>query len=101
MTSKKKLELEKQIQSLQWKLKEMEAQLVHQYHFAAAQIGKASIAKVTGSAVVLELTFLGGTKVMEPVAIRDGLSDETIAAIKADLKRSYDVATVFKPGDVK
>jgi len=34
---------------------------------------------------------------MEPTLIRDGLSPETIAAIKADLKRSYDLAIQFKP----
>jgi hypothetical protein len=82
---------------LQRKVKELEAQLVHQYHFATAEIGKASIQKTFGSAVILELTFLGGRKVCEPVAIKDGLSDETIAAIKADLKRSYERTVEFKP----
>jgi hypothetical protein len=82
---------------LQRKVKELEAQLVHQYHFATATIDRANIKKTLGSAVILELTFLGGTKVFEPVAIKDGLSDETIAAIKADLKRSYERTVEFKP----
>lgn len=82
---------------LERKVKELEAQLAHQYHFAHAQIGKASIDKTFGSAVILELTFLGGHKVIEPVAIKDGLSNETIAAIKADLKRSYERTVEFKP----
>lgn len=82
---------------LQRKVKELEAQLVHQYHFATRTIDRASIRKTMGSAVILELTFLGGAKVFEPVAIKDGLSDETIAAIKADLKRSYELTVEFKP----
>ena len=82
---------------LQRKVKELEAQLVHQYHFATATIDRASINKTMGSAVILELTFLGGRKVFEPVAIKDGLSDETIAAIKADLKRSYELTAELKP----
>lgn len=82
---------------LERKVKELEAQLVHQYHFADRQIDKAGMKKTFGSAVIMELTFLGGQKVFEPVAIKDGLSDETIAAIKADLKRSYERTVEFKP----
>ena len=79
------------------KVKELEAQLAHQYHFATRTIDKAGARHCTGSAVILELTFLGGIKVIEPVAIKDGLSEETIAAIKADLKRSYERTVEFKP----
>lgn len=93
----KKIELQSRVKELEWKLKAMEAQLVHNYHFAHAQIGQASIAKMLGSAVILEITFLGGKGAIPPVAIKDGLSDETIAAIKADLVRSYEAATLFKP----
>jgi disulfide oxidoreductase YuzD len=49
-----------------------------------------------GSGVVMHLSILGGEDVIEPVCIRDGLSKETIDAIKADLKRSYDLATLLK-----
>ena len=79
------------------KVKELEAQLAHQYHFATRTIDKAGEKHCAGSAVILELTFLGGIKVIEPVAIKDGLSEETIAAIKADLKRSYERTVEFKP----
>ena len=82
---------------LQRKVKELEAQLAHQYHFATRTIDKAGRRHCLGSAVILELTFLGGSKVVEPVAIKDGLSAETIAALKADLKRSYDLTVEFKP----
>lgn len=82
---------------LQRQVKELHAQLVHQYHFAIRYLDKASIDKTMGSAVILELTFLGGHKVIEPVAIKDGLSNETIAAIKADLQRSYERTVELKP----
>lgn len=82
---------------LERKIKELEAQLIHQYHFATRLIDRASIKKTMGSAVIMELTFLGGAKVFEPVAIKDGLSDDTIAAIKADLKRSYELTAELKP----
>lgn len=82
---------------LQRKVKELEAQLAHQYHFTTRTIDKAGMQHCLGSAVILELTFLGGAKVIEPVAIKDGLSAETIAALKADLKRSYDLTVEFKP----
>lgn len=80
---------------LKRRVKELEAQLAHQYFFATIGLDKATIEKTFGSAVILELTFLGGTKVIEPVAIKDGLSDKTIAAIKADLKRSYERTVEF------
>lgn len=50
-----------------------------------------------GSGVLLELTFIGGKEAISPVVIKDGLSAETIAAIKADIRRSYELAVAFKP----
>lgn len=49
------------------------------------------------SAAILTITGLGGRVIVAPVAIRDGLSAATIAAIKADLQRSYDLATLMQP----
>lgn len=43
------------------------------------------------------LTYLGGRELFKPVAIRDGLSDETIKALIADMVRSYELATMYKP----
>ena len=77
------------------KVKELEAQLTHRYHFASATLAKAG--GLAGSAVILELTALGGREVIPPVAIRGGLSSETIAAIRADIARSYDESIEFKP----
>ncbi len=50
-----------------------------------------------GSGVVLSLTLVGGKELFEPVMICNGLSKETIAALKADLVRSFNYATEMKP----
>lgn len=77
------------------KVKELEAQLASTYHFASVDLHKAG--DLGGSAVILELTWLGGKAAICPVAIRGGLSPETIAALRNDLARSYDEAIEFKP----
>ena len=84
-------------QDLERKVRELEAQLVHRCHFASRTIDKAGIKSLTGSGVIISLVTLGGREIIEPVCIRDGLSDETIAALKADFVRSYEIATMFKP----
>lgn len=89
------------IAELEQKLKEAEAQQAHVYHFADAGIGKMSTEHLMGSGVMLTLTVLGGCEVFRPVLIRDGLSDETIAALKEDLKRSFKLATLHKPNGVE
>lgn len=84
-------------QELERQILELESQLVHRYAFGSQTLGQASTAKLMGSGVILTLTALGGKHIIEPVCIRDGLSDETINAIKADLLRSYDLTVMFKP----
>lgn len=97
MTSTKKPKPTKA--ELQRKIVELESQLVHTYHFADAYLHKAG-SGLLGSGVMLQLTALGGNKIVEPVMIKDGLSDETIAAIRKDLARSYELAIRFKPKGV-
>lgn len=82
---------------LRRKLTEALAGQAHVYHFAGCELQKLSTDKLLGSGVVITMTVLGGRLGMQPTLIRDGLSPETIAAIKADLKRSYDLAIEFKP----
>lgn len=82
---------------LERQLKEAQAQQIHTHYFASIDIDKFGIDKMTGSGVILELSALGGRTVLTPVTISDGLSAETIAAIKADLVRSYINKTEFKP----
>lgn len=81
---------------LERKLMEAKACQAHVYHFVNGSIEKASTKHMMASGVVLTLTALGGRELTMPVVIMDGLSDETIAAIKADLKRSYDSATKYR-----
>lgn len=82
---------------LQRKLKEMEAQLASTYHFASATLDNAAYPKLIASAVIVELTALGGRQLINPVAIRGGLSQETIDCLRKDIARSWDEATEFKP----
>lgn len=81
---------------LERKLQEALAGQVCVYSFASQAVSRASTAHMMSSGVMLTLTALGGREIISPVLIRDGLSDETIAAIKRDLKRSYDIATMHK-----
>lgn len=81
---------------LRRKVAELESQLAHVYHFADAQIDKAG-APLMASGVVMTLTAIGGREIIPPVCIKDGLSPATIAAIRADLRRSYELATALAP----
>lgn len=85
------------IAELERKLNEALAGQAHVYHFASASIDKASTDHLLASGVIITLTVLGGREIFNPVLIRDGLSRETIAALKADFARSYENAVSFKP----
>lgn len=74
---------------------ELNAQLSSSYHFADAELDK--FCDLMGSGVLLQLSTLGNRKVLHPVVILDGLSKETIEAIRKDILRSYELATAFKP----
>lgn len=82
---------------LERKVRELEAQLVHVYYFADKEISKAGTAHMMGGAVIVTLHGLGGRAITAPFAIRDGMSDETIAAIRRDIARSFEQATTLKP----
>lgn len=88
--AKTRVELEREI-------KELKGQLANSYHLASKAVEKASVDHLMASGAVLTITALGGREIVDCVVIRDGLSKETITAIKADLKRSYDLATIHKP----
>lgn len=75
----------------------LKGSLASSYHFASASIHKASTDHLMASGCLLSLHFINGDQVIEPVFIKDGLSDSTINAIKADLKRSYELSVMFKP----
>lgn len=81
------------------KVRELEAQLASAYHFADARLDR--FGNLVGSAAILEITTLGGRETIGPVAIRDGLSPETIQALRAEFAKSYATAIEFKPSGVK
>lgn len=74
---------------------ELEAQLYHAYYFANQYLPKAGQKYFMASGVVLTLTAIGGKEIVSPVVIKDGLSDETITAIRNDLIRSQKLAGLF------
>lgn len=78
-------------------VKELEAQLSAAYHFAAQELRGMAKRDFRASAVLVEVTALGGAPLLRPIAIRDGLSRETIDALQADILRSYASAVEFKP----
>jgi hypothetical protein len=97
MKTASKQTLAARISTLERELQEAIAGQAHTYHFADAYLDKASTKHLSASGVILTLTVLGGRAICEPVLIRDGLSEETIAALKADMRRSYELATMYKP----
>lgn len=93
MTKKKR----KTVADYQREVGELKAQLSSMYHFAAADLRKAGTQHMGGSAVILRLHALGGHEIITPIAICDGLSDDTIAALRRDIVRSYERSTELKP----
>lgn len=79
------------------KIEELEAQQAGILHFADVRLPDASIDKTMGSAIIVRLHALGGREITPAFAIRDGLSQATIDALRADINRSYELATMFKP----
>jgi hypothetical protein len=88
------------IAELERKLKEALAGQAHVYQFAEQGLARASTDHLVGSGIVITATVLGGRELFAPVLIRDGFSPELIAALKADFKRSYDLAVMYKPKEV-
>lgn len=82
---------------LQRETVELTAQLAAMYHFASAELHRAGSKGLTGSGALLRLHALGGRELIVPIVIRDGLSDDTIAALQRDIARSYASAVELKP----
>lgn len=95
MKPEKRAALESQLADAQRRCDELKAQLASTLGAAFDAIPNA--AEYHGSAVILTVTALGGKTVVAPVAIRDGLSAATIAAIQNDLRRSFELATLVNP----
>ena len=75
---------------LERRLFDLSAQSLGRAAWALRDLPKASTSKLTASACVVSLTALGGGELVAPFAVRDGLSAETIAALKRDIQRGLD-----------
>lgn len=82
---------------LQREIVELKAQMAGRYHYASAEIHKAGSEHMMASGVLVQLHALGGREITVPFVVRDGLSDDTIAALRRDIARSYATATELKP----
>ena len=87
----------KRIADLERQLMEAKAAWVHHFHFADANVAQASTEKMRGSGVILTITALGGRQIVEPMIIPNGLSPETIEALRADFRRGFAYTTELKP----
>ena len=85
------------IKTLKRKLKESEAQQIHNLHFAETYItSQLTRKKMMTSGIIVELTHLGGKKVCSPFMLKNGFSDELIEAFKKDFAYSFDEGNLFK-----
>ena len=79
---------------LEQKVRELKAGSVINHSIVYREADKFSTDHMMASGVILTLTSLGGKK-NESVLIQDGLSVETIKAIKADILRSQKISLSF------
>lgn len=100
----KRTDLEKQVLELEDKLRrekatnaELRASSNWQYHQASIEIQKLVQSKFMGSGVIVEIRALGGKTLVEPVMLKDGLTQEFINLFLEHLVYSYELSTQFKP----
>lgn len=89
--------LRNQIAELEKKLLHSQACQLHTLHFASYALDKAGTDRFMGSGIILQMHGYNGKELFAPVCIKDGLSEDTIKALQADLARSYRTLTEFKP----
>jgi len=85
------------IATLERKLKESVGSQPYALHFAKLGIMDANRKKTMGSGILVTLNYIGGKEVCLPFVVKDGFSDETIAALRAELEYSFARAIEFKP----
>lgn len=91
----------KEIATLERKNMELEGQMINLLHFAEIGIRKADRKRTMASGVLIQMHYLGGAEVCKPFVLRDGLSDETITALCADIAYTHDLGMMFKPKGAK
>lgn len=100
MNTPEKKTKSQRIAELERKLFVAQASQVYRHHFASKALDKLNTDKFMGSGLIVTVTYTSGEQAFEPVMIKNGLSKETIAALKADLARSFNYATEMKPDGV-
>lgn len=95
-TLKKKTKAQR-IVELERKLFVAQAYQIYRHHFASKALDKLNTDKLMGSGLIVTVTYASGEQAFEPVMIKNGLSKETITALKANLARSFNYATEMKP----
>ena len=85
------------IEELENKLRSAEAYQVHKLHFASYALDKISTDKLCGSGVIISITSLSGKPIVDPTVVSGGLSLETIAALQADMRRSFEKRMELQP----
>ena len=81
-------ELERQIRELNAQKPNALRNAVNELHLCGGN-------KMLGSAVLITITAWGGEEIVEPFAVYDGLSQSTIDALRADIRRTME--RVCKP----
>lgn len=91
----KRAQLESELAQATRRVFELRAQLASTIGAAFDALPRA--ADCHGGAVILTMRGLGGLEIVPPVAIRDGISPATVAALQDDLRRSFELATLVNP----
>jgi len=83
-------------------LRNMKAQDIGTLSAAHEAVSRADKKRFMASGVIVTLTNLSGVTIAEPFTVADGLSDETIRALQADIRATYEyrlaVNKIKEPG---
>ena len=93
----KKEQLELALVAAEQKVRDLKAQLASTLGEAFDNLPKAGGETLMGSAAVLSINKLGGGQIVRPVAIRDGLTPESVLSLQRDVARSFESATLVNP----
>jgi hypothetical protein len=77
-------------QALETKLRSAQAQHPSVYRDAIHRLHKAGKDAFLGSGVIIHVTRLDGTNVVDPFCIIDGLSEEGIQALIAEVRKTFE-----------
>jgi len=79
--------LEEENKKLKKKIKNLEAQSLTHRYFSLLEMNRFNMKDYIGSALIVTIEDLNGRKLLDNVAINNGLSEETYELLKKDLAR--------------